>query len=240
MREQGWRLLRDGRRLTITVVVTTLAFHLLYLLATTHELAELLLREDSAVEMVTFLALFAASIIGIVTARRAHRAGAPALVWGFLLLFAVGLFVVGMEEISWGQWIFFWKTPGTWRHLNAQGETNLHNLPGLWGRSEWLRLMFAGGALLGVWADRVPRLRPIATPRALTGFFAFTTLYVLLDLVDDLIPGAPWVLTTFSPMSEWVEMLIALGALAYFLIKARDLREATAEVEFADGITSPT
>ncbi len=236
MREQGWRLLRDGRRLTITVVVATLAFHLLYLLGTTHELAELVLHEDSAVETVTFLALFAASAIGFVVARRARRAAAPGLVWGFFLLFAVGLLVVGMEEISWGQWLFFWKTPASWRHLNAQGETNLHNLGGLWGRSEWLRLIFAGGALLGVWSNRVPRLRPIATPPVLTGYFAFTTLYVLVDLVDDLIPGTPWLLSTFSPMSEWVEMLIALGALAYFLIKARDLRETPAEVQLAASV----
>ena len=231
MRERGRRLLQDGRYLTVVVVVATLAFHLLYLVRVTHEAAEFLLREDNVVEWATFLSLFTAMVVGLRVALRARRAAAPVLVWSFFLFFALGVLVVAMEEISWGQWVFFWKTPGTWRHLNEQGETNLHNLPGLWGRSEWLRLLFAGGALVGVWADRIPRLRPIATPRSLTGYFLFTTGYVLFDLVDDLIPGAPWILTTFSPMSEWVEMLIGFGALAYFVIKAWDFLQGAAPAD---------
>lgn len=41
---------------------------------------------------------------------------------GILFLMAFG------EEISWGQRIFNWNTPEEFKHLNAQEETNLHNL----------------------------------------------------------------------------------------------------------------
>lgn len=38
------------------------------------------------------------------------------------------MFVAFGEEISWGQRIFGWNTPELLGELNAQGETNLHNL----------------------------------------------------------------------------------------------------------------
>ena len=46
----------------------------------------------------------------------------------FHLLWGVALLLVGMEEISWGQQFFHWHTPEAWEKLNAQGETNFHNL----------------------------------------------------------------------------------------------------------------
>ncbi len=212
------KLLANGRLLTAVVLGATLAFHALYLLPASRHLAEWLMREDLIVEDITFLGLLAASVLGGVVAFRARRNGESRLTWVLLGLFAIGLFFVAMEEISWGQWVFFFKTPGTWKHLNRQGETNLHNLPGLWGHSEYLRLTFAVGGLAGVWAGLVPGLRKVATPRALLGTFAVITTYVVLDMVDDLF-AAPWIFTSFSALSEWDEMLIGLAGLAYMLIK---------------------
>jgi hypothetical protein len=47
------------------------------------------------------------------------------LVFGLL---AALMFICFGEEISWGQRIFGWSTPTTISELNAQGETNFHNL----------------------------------------------------------------------------------------------------------------
>ena len=211
-------MLTNGRRLTVLVLGATAAFHALYVLPTTRHTAQFLMREDSVVEDITFLSLLIASGLGAGLAVRVRRQGEPRLVWGFFALLSLGLFFVAMEEVSWGQWIFFFKTPESFEHLNRQGETNLHNLPGLWGRSEWLRLVFAVGGLAGLRAGIVPGLRKVATPRVLAGWFTVVTAYVLLDLVDDVF-GGPWFFTTFSPMSEWVEMLIGLAGLMYVLIK---------------------
>ena len=207
--------------LTAVVLGATVAFHLLYLVPATRHVAEWLMREDSIVEDITFASLLLASGLGAGLAWRTRRNGETRWVWGFLAILSLGLFFVAMEEVSWGQWIFFFKTPASFEHLNRQGETNLHNLPGLFGRSEYLRLSFGVGGLAGLWAARIPAVAKVATPRALRGWFVVVTAYVLLDLVDDLV-DAPWFFSTFSPMSEWVEMLIGLAALAYMLIK-RDL-----------------
>jgi hypothetical protein len=222
-------LLRDGPRLTAWCLGATVAFHVFYVLPWTHELGEDLLVEDSLVEDVTAVALLLAAVLGTVLAVRARRAGRPALIWGFYLLFAALVFVIGMEELSWGQWIFFWHTPETFKQINSQGETKLHNIGPLQGHSEWLRFIFVGAAVVGVLCNRRSELREIATPRSLTGPLLVIAGYVLVDLVDDSFPRVPWIITTFSSMSEWAEMLIGLVALAYVVLKREDLAALLAE-----------
>lgn len=46
----------------------------------------------------------------------------------YFLSLAVIFIVIGMEEISWGQRIFGWGTPGNLSQINYQGETNFHNI----------------------------------------------------------------------------------------------------------------
>lgn len=218
MRARLLRGLQDERLVTLVVVLATLAFHALYVLPATRRVASKLMQEDHVVQTLTFAALALASILGVLLALRCRRQGQPRIVWVFFLSFAIALFFVAMEEVSWGQWIFFFKTPDSLRGLNRQGETNLHNLGALQGHSEWLRLAFAGGGIVGVLANRRPRLRLIATPASLTGWYALMTSYVVLDTVNDYVTGS-WLFSTFNPMSEWVEMLLGLSALAYFLLK---------------------
>lgn len=47
---------------------------------------------------------------------------------GLVAVLSLVLFVMGMEEISWGQRIFQWQTSTYFSEHNVQGETNLHNL----------------------------------------------------------------------------------------------------------------
>jgi hypothetical protein len=49
-----------------------------------------------------------------------------AKVW--LLMWALACIYFAGEEASWGQWYFHWDTPESFRHLNDQQETNLHNV----------------------------------------------------------------------------------------------------------------
>jgi hypothetical protein len=223
-RHGRWReVLHNGPKLTAWVLGATLGFHLLYVLPWTHEFGEDILSEDSIVEDITAVALFAAATLGVFLALRARRAGRPARVWGFYALVAAAVFVIGMEEISWGQWIFFWNSPETFKEINSQGETNLHNIGPLQGHSEWFRFAFVAAALVGVVCNSRAALREIATPRSLTGPLIVILTYVSVDLLDDFFPRVPWIVTTFSSMSEWTEMLIALAAFAYVVLKREEL-----------------
>jgi len=50
-----------------------------------------------------------------------------------------------MEEMSWGQMIFNWQTPAEISLINAQGETNFHNIGFIDAHSD-----FAFGMILAV------------------------------------------------------------------------------------------
>lgn len=82
------------------------------------------LAEDGVFEMATALFAFLAGLILLyVSCRQAGwRARLVALALG------IGFLLFGMEEISWGQRLIGWETPGWLDRINDQGETTLHNL----------------------------------------------------------------------------------------------------------------
>jgi len=85
-----------------------------------------LAREDHAVEWASAAALLAGAVLAGRAAfvfRSRARPGAALMAVGFALL----LFVIAMEELSWMQRVIGFETPG-WLPPNRQGEANLHNL----------------------------------------------------------------------------------------------------------------
>jgi hypothetical protein len=103
------------------------------LLAIDAETVNRLGREDGPIETagaVFFLVAAAGFLAAFVFSARRHvdctdtlsrRAAAFALL-------ALLMFVCFGEELSWGQRIFGWRTPPIFAGLNAQNETNLHNI----------------------------------------------------------------------------------------------------------------
>ena len=80
--------------------------------------------EGSLVEWIGFLALLASAILLLKAARNWYPNASR-----YLLLSASAVcFLVGMEEMSWGQMIFNWDTPSLVGQYNVQDETGFHNL----------------------------------------------------------------------------------------------------------------
>lgn len=66
------------------------------------------------------------------------------------------LFVIAMEEISWGQRLFGYATPGAVAELNWQGEFNLHNIQTDLSET----LYYTGGALFLILAPLIAEAIP--------------------------------------------------------------------------------
>jgi len=100
-------------------------------------------REDGFVEYGTALFLFAASLVLLVNAGRLKTRGLT-LAFGCTLFYALLFFFAAGEEVSWGQRIFGWETGETFREINKQQETNLHNLivPTPWGDFHLAKTLF--------------------------------------------------------------------------------------------------
>ena len=88
--------------------------------------------EGSLVEWLGFLLLLAAACLLWKAAVQASSNGLKLLIRSG----SVGLFVLSMEEMSWGQMIFNWGTPATLNEHNVQHETNIHNLS-FWHSHTW-------------------------------------------------------------------------------------------------------
>ena len=118
--------------LLVAYILPPIAFLVLPVVFDRHTLARLG-AEDALFENIGAAAFFIASGLFLLAFARSS-AGANTF-FGiktkrnvyFLLLSAL-MFVCFAEEISWGQRIFGWQTPAWLAAVNAQGETNIHNL----------------------------------------------------------------------------------------------------------------
>ena len=91
-----------------------------------------------------FLSSSAALFIGIRFVKARNN-----LFGSLYLVLALALFVVAMEEISWGQRIFDIPTPTFFEEHNFQGELSIHNLGETW---DYLHLAYMVVGFLGAFA----------------------------------------------------------------------------------------
>lgn len=190
---------------------------------TTRGIAATMLEENQPVEMLTFIFFLWAGLHGTLLAWRARRRGEDALTALFYLLFSVGLLLLAGEEIAWGQWFFHFETPPMFREMNAQGETTLHNLKGLQGSGDLLRLIFGVGGLLGIWLGRFEVFKKIAVPVILLPWFVVIVGHSVLDLYNDFASINRPIDRLVEYLDELIELLIATAALLYVWLQARML-----------------
>lgn len=117
---------------TITLICTVIVLASYFTLITSQPVVDRFVDEDGVFEWITAIGFFITSICFAVAFFRANkvenRPFYPLLRrLSYLGLALIFLFGAG-EEISWGQRIFGLETPESWREVNVQEETNLHNL----------------------------------------------------------------------------------------------------------------
>ena len=200
-------------------------FTLFLFIPATRDGAKWLLRgEMSPVELLTFAGFMVGGILGLVLAARARRRGESLAIVTFFGVFSLGRLFTGMEEVAWGQWLVGFETPEALRSINRQHEFTLHNIRGLHGHSEYFRLAFGIGGLVGLAAAGVPGLARVAVPRSLWAWVVVVAVLAAIDLYLDLFPANHYVYRTLGfHMSEVNEMLIAMTGCLYTWLKLKGL-----------------
>mgnify|MGYP005704064259 FL=1 len=85
------------------------------------------LDENSLIEWLTFLLLIISAYIHVcIGLTKEFKDGRR-----YFYATSFALFILGMEELSWGQMVFKWETPNQLALINSQGETTLHNIYGI-------------------------------------------------------------------------------------------------------------
>jgi len=133
------------------------------------------LHENGPLELATFVAFLCAAYFGIRLAIASRRI-APWWHTTFLGLFALGLLLVALEEIAWGQNFFGFASPEFFGTYNKQGETTLHNLGSAHGKSHYLYMLFCLGGLCGAYLPK-KILGDLSVPRIMV-----PTLWIIFIL----------------------------------------------------------
>ena len=89
--------------------------------------------EFSFIEIATVVFLLPASVLSAVISfrlwRRHNKSQKQARTVALtMFVLALAAFYLGGEEMSWGQSYIRWGTPDSWKSVNKQNETNIHNL----------------------------------------------------------------------------------------------------------------
>jgi hypothetical protein len=201
------------------IIIVFQAFFLFY--PATREFGLWMLRENHPIELLTFAFFVIGGIFGFSLAFKASKSGETKMVYGFYALFSMGLILVAMEEIAWGQWFFGFDTPEAWKLINLQGETTLHNISGLQGHSEIFRLIFGVGGLIGIALSFYPYFQKIGVPMLLLSWFIIITLHASVDLFNDYVVIQKHFDRGIQITSELIELFIAISAFLYVTLNAR-------------------
>lgn len=177
--------------LFVTAMVATIPFF---------ELFHWLTAEDSVIEILQFLLVFAASLLfawnGVMLVQRRQSR-----IIGLLFLYvALGAFFIAGEEIAWGQRIFGWETPETLQEINVQNETTLHNI-------SWAHTPFIWAALLaGMYGTILPLLK-VAWPKLSTSKLGWLLIPPLCLVPAFVMPFGYRFVRLLMPLEEWYPRL---------------------------------
>lgn len=107
----------------------------------------LLKGEAGIIENMTVLFLVVAIGFCVSGMKLANRLGLSSMLKAWLFVLILGSAYFALEEISYGQHLFGWGTSETWKELNDQDETNLHNVHALFDQVP--RALLTLGILVG-------------------------------------------------------------------------------------------
>ena len=107
----------------------------------------LLKGEAGIIENMTVLFLVVAIGLNISSLARSRRIALSGYLNAWLIMLIIGAAYFALEEISYGQHLFGWGTGETWKELNDQEETNLHNVHALFDQVP--RALLTLGILIG-------------------------------------------------------------------------------------------
>lgn len=204
-------------------LVIIMLFGSLLMFQPTRSFINVMRQENFPVELTSFWFLLAGGIWGLVLANETKKQRERFLVTFFYAGFSLFLLLGAMEEIAWGQWIFGFDTPAAIRAINAQQEFTLHNIRGLHGHTEYLRVLFGFGGLLGIWAFSRPSFNKIGAPPILILWFAMIAVFGTLDLFLDYFKIQRDFDFLIKKLDEVVEMLMGISGFLFVWLNYRRL-----------------
>jgi hypothetical protein len=183
-------------------------------------------RESGIIENMTVVLLVVAIGFCVASLSLANRLALSGFLKAWLFILIMGATYFALEEMSYGQHMFGWGTAESWKELNDQDETNLHNVHSLFDQVPRALLSLAilvGGVILPLYRY----FRDIKLDESSRFYWQWPTLdCITIGLVVVLIRP---ILTVFETdainTGETKENLIAMFILLYCISIHSRLRQ---------------
>jgi hypothetical protein len=185
--------------------------------------------ELGMVELGTFFFLVIAIGLCISSLTVIRRLEPSVYLKAWIVILIIGATYFALEEVSYGQHVFHWRTAVAWKALNDQNETNLHNVHALFDQVP--RALLTIGILVGgVVLPLYRYFRGIKLEESNRFYWQWPTMdCVTIGLLVILIrPFQMVVHTHVISTGETKEMLFALFILLYCLSLHSRLRQKAA------------
>ncbi|MCG6890869.1 MAG: hypothetical protein LJE92_14895 [Gammaproteobacteria bacterium] len=182
--------------------------------------------ELGMVELGTFFFLVIAIGLCISSLTVIRRLEPSVYLKAWIVILIIGATYFALEEVSYGQHVFHWRTAEAWKALNDQNETNLHNVHALFDQVP--RALLTIGILVGgVVLPLYRYFRGIKLEESNRFYWQWPTMdCVTIGLLVILIrPFQMVVHTHVISTGETKEMLFALFILLYCLSLHSRLRQ---------------
>ena len=194
--------------------------------------------ENQPVEIISVFVIIVSIIIGIKLILLMKRRNIESYKIIFISLMVSGLIFVGLEEVSWGQWLFNWKSPEYFKEANVQGETNIHNLIYIHMVFEYLRVFIGLGGMISIFLNNRKTFKYISSPFVLFLSFLIIIFFSVLNVYNFYPPNEPLPKEVamrfhFNPGGFWfflkfnmeiIELLIGLSAFIFLYSNYRRLK----------------
>ena len=191
---------------------------------------DIIVKEHYPVESISLIVILVSIIIGIKFILLMYRRNIESYKIIFVSLLVLGLIFVGLEEVSWGQWFFYFSSPEYFKETNLQRETNIHNLKGLHVIFEYIRVFIGVGGIISIFLNNTKTFKYISSPFVLFLSFLVITIFSGLDVYNFYQPnqrllfqvGGFWWFLKFN--MEIIELLIGLSAFIFLYSNYRRLK----------------
>ena len=186
-------------------------------------------KENYPVEFLTNIFLTLGVCLGIYLIYKMYERKISVFKILFTIFITLFLLFVALEEISWGQWLFKFKSPEYFKLHNLQRETNIHNISGLHVIFEYIRALIGVGGIISIILNRFKAFYYISSPFVLITSFVVVTFFSSLDIYNYYnqlyaiyMKGSFWWFIKFN--MEIIELIISISAFIFLLSNIRRLK----------------
>ncbi len=178
----------------------------------------------------TSVFLIAGGFLGLRLVLQIKKQKKGLLIFWFYLAFSIGLLIIGMEKVRWGQQFFISKVPAVLSNINQQEETVIHSIQFWRNYLEIFPLAFGLAGLLGIWISKTPHFRNISVPRILWPWFGIIAIISAIDLSHDFYNPPPKFDNLVNNLEEVIEMMVGITGFLFIWLNKRSFRFGEREI----------